>query len=301
MNRPASQRAARSLFLVDASIYVFRAYYSIPDSMQNRTGEPTNAVYGYARFLDELMARHAVTHIGVAFDESLSRSFRNKIYPAYKANREPAPEELKRQFRWCKQLTEAMGVTVYSSKRYEADDLIATIAGRMRRKKFDITVVSGDKDLMQLIGPRDLFLDAGRDRRFGYHDVQGHLGVMPEQVADFLALAGDAVDNIPGVPGIGAKTAAQLLGAYADLEAIYASLHDIPAMSMRGAKRVAALLEEHRELAFLSRRLTVAAADAPVETGVRMLTRRRPDAAKLKRLCKRLGFSEGMRERLTAG
>ena len=291
----------RPLFLVDASIYVFRAYYSIPDSMQNRVGEPTNAVYGYARFLEDLLRRHAVRHIGVAFDESLSSSFRNKIYPAYKANREPAPIELKRQFRWCKQLTEAMGVMAYSSKHYEADDLIASIARRMRARSFDITVVSGDKDLLQLIGPRDRLLDIGRDRQFGYLDVPAHLGVKPEQVADFLALAGDAVDNIPGVPGIGAKTAAWLLGRYADLETLYAGLHEIPSLSLRGAKRVAALLDEHRALAFLSRRLTVAASDAPVETGVRVLARRRPDAAKLKSLCKRLGFSEGMRERLTAG
>ena len=216
------QRAADSprmppvLYLVDASVFIFRAYYSVPLEFTDREGNPVNAVHGFARFLGDLLERESPGHVAVAFDESLEQSYRNEIYPAYKANREPAPPELKRQFALCRELVRAFGVAEFGSSRYEADDIIGTLAALAQREGQAVTIVSRDKDLTQLVSARDTYWDAVADVRYGYHDIEERFGVVPERMADFLALMGDAVDNIPGVPGVGRKTAATLLKHYGD-------------------------------------------------------------------------------------
>ncbi len=194
-------------YLIDASVYVFRAYYSMPDDMVDSEGNPVNALYGYCRFLGDFMERVNPEYVAVLFDESLSKSFRTEIYPEYKANRDPAPADLKRQFAQCRRFTRALGLMEWGSPKYEADDLIGTLVEHGRSVNRPSTIVTRDKDLAQLLSQDDVFWDFAGKGKIGYEQVADVFGVRPEQIADFLALAGDAVDNIKGVPGVGKKTA----------------------------------------------------------------------------------------------
>lgn len=264
-------------YLIDASVYVFRAYYSMPDDMVDEQGNPVNALYGFCRFLGDFIEQVNPEHLAVLWDESLTTSFRNEIYPEYKANREPAPPELERQFEQCKSFTRALGIVEYGHPRYEADDLIGTLVERGRRDGLPSTIVSRDKDLAQLVNEDDVFWDFSGRGRITYAQIPDFFGVRPEQIADFLALAGDTVDNIPGVPGVGKKTAVALLGHFGTLEAIYANLERIHEVKVRGAKTLGAKLEEHRDAAMTARLLTGIACDAPIESGFAGLLRKRPD------------------------
>ncbi|GMQ90483.1 MAG: 5'-3' exonuclease H3TH domain-containing protein [Gammaproteobacteria bacterium] len=288
----------KQLFLVDASIYIFRAYFSLPDSLTDASGNPANAVYGFAGFLTRFLERSNARHVGVAFDESLTTSFRNEFYPEYKANRELPPPELETQLKACQELTQALGLASYVSTRYEADDLIGTLAHRMRKHEFSIVIVSGDKDLAQLIADGDTWWDFTRDRRLGTEGIKDLFGVHPHQIVDYLALTGDKVDNIPGVAGIGPKTAAQLLNRFDSLDSIYARLEEIPSMKLRGAVKVRASLKDSEEQAYLSQRLARIALDAPVAGVQDSLRRRSPNREQLTAFCKKLGFGEGMRRKL---
>ena len=264
-------------YLIDASVYVFRAYYSIPDDMLDDAGNPVNALYGFCRFLGDFMEQVKPQHVAVAFDESLTSSFRTTIYPEYKANRDPAPEELKRQFAQCRQYARAMGLLECSDPQYEADDLIGTLVEHGRRNGRPSTIVSRDKDLAQLLTRADIFWDFAGKGKIGYEKIPEVFGVWPEQIADFLALAGDSVDNIPGVPGVGKKTAEALLRHYGSLEKIYANLDSVHEVQVRGAKTLGAKLETHKGAAMLARKLTGIACDVPLDNAEKYLRPVRPD------------------------
>ena len=285
------------VYLVDASIYIFRAWFSISDDFVNSSGEPTNAVYGFTGFLCSLLEQTKAEHIGVAFDESLSKSYRNEIYPKYKANRDPAPEELKRQFAWARAVAESMGLSCFTDQRYEADDLIGTLASHHRERGHPICIITSDKDLAQLIDKQDTWWDFTRNRKLSRAKIKDKFGVFPEQIADFLALTGDAVDNIPGVPGIGPKSAAALLNHFDDLDSIWDRLDEIQHLSVRGAKSLQKKLHEHRDAAELARRLTI------IETSVTSvlqnpdLTRSELDEARLNRLFDDMDFGAMLRRR----
>jgi len=290
---PASKAVQPPLHLVDASIYIFRAWFSLsPDSITDPDGRPVNALFGFASFLGELLRTAKPTHIGIAFDESLSSSFRNEIYPEYKANREPAPPELKHQFALCKEVAHAMGLPVFSSDRYEADDIIGTLATWWREQDGCSVIVSRDKDLAQLLRPGDEYWDFASRRRLQYDGIKDYYGVHPEQIADFLALTGDSVANIRGVPGVGAKTAEKLLGKFADLEAMYAGLEQVQDLSIRGAARIMKVLDEHREAAFLARRLTRIACDMELALDDDSLRRSVPDTDALDAIYAGAGFGK---------
>ncbi|MBT8051673.1 MAG: exodeoxyribonuclease IX [Gammaproteobacteria bacterium] len=245
------------VYLVDASVYLFRSWFSMPDDFVNAAGQPTNAVYGFTGFLCNLLEQTQSRHVAVAFDVSLESSFRNEIYPEYKANRDPAPRELKRQFAWAQAVAEAMGLACYADPSYEADDLIGTLAIHWQAKGHPVCVVTADKDLAQLVGENDHWWDFSRNRKLDAGQLTEKFGVMPRQIADFLALTGDAVDNIPGVPGVGPKSAAALLSHFGDLDSLYARLDEVPFLSIRGAKSLARKLDEHRDAAEMAKRLTV--------------------------------------------
>jgi DNA polymerase I len=292
------------LYLVDASVFIFRAYYSVPIDVTDRDGNPVNAVHGFARFLGDLLERESPDHIAVAFDESLEQSYRNEIYPAYKANRDPAPQELKRQFSLCRQVVRALGVAEYGSSRYEADDIIGTLATLAQREGRPVTIVSRDKDLTQLVSRADTYWDAVADVRYGYDDIEERFGVIPERMADFLALMGDAVDNIPGVPGVGRKTAATLLKHFDTLDGVFDNLDSVARLKFRGASFVAQSLREHRDEAFLSRRLTGIARDMPLPVAQDDLRRRTPDLAATEAFYDEHGLGRMLREqarRVAAG
>jgi 5'-3' exonuclease len=285
------------LYLVDASVFIFRAYYSVPVEVADRDGNPVNAVLGFARFMADLLERESPRHIAVAFDESLEQGYRNEIYPAYKANREPAPVELKRQFGLCREVCTAFGIAQYGSSRYEADDIIGTLAWRARAVGMPVTIVSRDKDLTQLLSQVDTYWDAVADVRYGYHDIEERFGVMPERMADFLALTGDAVDNIPGVPGVGRKTAQKLLKHFDTLDGVFANVEAVRSLKFRNASFVADSLRDHRERALVSRQLTGIACDMPLPvTRVGDLRRQAPDLACLDTFCEAHGFGRALRE-----
>jgi len=282
-------------YLIDASVYVFRAYYSMPDDMVDENGNPVNALYGFCRFLGDFMEQVKPQHIAVLFDESLSKSFRTKIYPEYKANRDPAPPELKRQFAQCRRFAGALGLMECAHPGYEADDLIGTLVMEGRKNGIPSTVVTRDKDLAQLIAKDDVFWDFAGKGKVSYEKIPDYFGVWPEQVADFLALAGDAVDNIKGVPGIGKKTATALLQHFGSLENMYGRLESVHQVNVRGAKTLGQKLANHKEDAMLARQLTGIACDAPIEkprTGLRPTA---PDLGNINALFDEAGIGMALR------
>jgi len=286
-----------TLHLIDASIYVFRAWHSMPPELRDKGGAPINAVHGFTRFLCDFLERVRPTHVLAAFDESLTSSFRNGIYPHYKANRELPPRELIVQFDYCRRIAAALGLCVLADVQYEADDLIGSAVHVARAQGFRAVIVSADKDFGQLINGDDEQWDFSKDQRWDAHGVKQRLGVRPDQVADFLALTGDAVDNIPGVPGIGAKTAATLLAHFDTLDALLARVEEVPYLRFRGAAQAYVRIKAHRELALLSRALTGIVLDAPVPLDMMLLARTATDAAALDMLMDQLRFGPFTRTR----
>lgn len=294
----AALPVSRPLYLVDASLYVFRAWHSIPDEFQDAQGWPTNAVHGFARFLLDLLERERPQHIVIAFDEALDSCFRHRLYAAYKANRAPAPDALRRQFAHCKALCAALGLGVLAHHDYEADDLIGSALHRARGNGFHGVIVSADKDLSQLLLEFDEQWDYGRGQRWGAAGVKARHGVHAHQIADYLALTGDAIDNIPGVTGIGAKSAAILLAHFGDLDTLLARVDEVAFLRLRGAAQMAVRLREQREHALLWRQLTTIALDAPLHTASADFARGAADAGMLQGLCEALRFGPLTRRRL---
>ncbi len=290
--------ASPKTLLVDASPYIFRAYFSLPSSMRSPAGEPVAAVYGFAGFLCRLIADEAPSHLALAFDESLNTSFRNELYPAYKAQRDLPPPELEAQLAACQELAQAMGAATFVDSRYEADDLLATLVDALSPEAGEMVIVSSDKDLAQLVSPEVVLYDFAAGARLGPAEVEAKFGVRPEQVPDLLGLAGDSVDNIPGVAGIGAKTAAALLRHFGSLDALYARLQEVATLAgLRGARSVAAKLAAGRERALLSRELATVSRQAPARPALADLAYRGAEAGRIAALFDRLGFGK-LRERI---
>ena len=286
--------------LVDGSLYVCRAYFAPTPDVSGADGASVVAVHGFTRFLLDLIERTRPTHLAVAFDESLTTSFRNAIYPEYKAHREPAPADLMAQFALCKEVAAALGVLVMADRQYEADDLIGSALIALRMAGFRSVIVSADKDFGQLIGDHDEQWDPQRNQRWDQHGVKTRLGVRPDQVADYLALTGDSVDNIPGVSGIGPKTAAILLQHFGTLDALLDRADEVAFLRMRGAAAAAMKLREHAQSARLSRLLSGIALDAPVPLDANDYMRRAFDASAVESLFDRLKLGPLTRARVRA-
>jgi 5'-3' exonuclease len=284
-------RAAPLVHLIDGSVYVFRAYYSLPP-MAAPDGTPTNAAYGYASSLVKYLADFEPSHVAVAFDHAMT-SFRNEIFPAYKAQREETPEDLEPQFDLCKEATRALGVAVFEQPDYEADDLIASLTAGLVRRRARVRIVSTDKDLAQLVredGRVGLY-DLARRESLDADGVRGRFGVDPGQIPDYLGLMGDAVDNLPGVPGVGAKSAAAALRAFGRIENIPADPRAWAGVAVRGVARIAGLVDEHREQALRTRELATLRRDVPgVQATLRGLRYRGAQRRRAEALCERLGW-----------
>lgn len=290
--------SAERLYLVDASVYVFRAYHSMEPDWQDEDGWATHAVHGFSSFMFQLLEQITPsTAMAVCFDKALETSFRNEIYPEYKANRDPPDEGLLVQFRYCQKLVRGLGLTCLSDTRYEADDLIGTLASLAQSRSVPVTIVSADKDLAQLVGPADEQWDYARDRRWDEAGVLKRFGVRPDQMADLLALSGDSVDNIPGIRGIGPTTAAALLSHFDSLEGLFDRLEELPFLRLRGAKSAYAKLKPNREAAMLYRRLTGIALDAPLAVGWEDLGPSRLDLDALDALFDQVGFGPMFKSR----
>lgn len=291
---------SHTVHLVDASPYIFRAHFSLPSSIRSPEGARTGAVYGFTSFLLKLIADERPTHLGVTFDRNLNGSFRNEYYPEYKAQREAPPPEIVAQIDPCLEVTAALGIATYIDDRYEADDLIATLCAGLTAEGHGAVIVTSDKDLAQLVTDRVTLLDFAKETRYTPAEVADKFGVRPDQIADLLALAGDPVDNIPGVPGIGRKTAADLLAHFGSLEEIYARLDEVRQNpKIRGGKTLFTKLTEHRDKAFLSKRLALVSTEAPARADLDELAYRGSDPETVTPLFDRLGF-KGIRERIPA-
>lgn len=271
-----------SLYLVDGSGFIFRAFHALP-MLTRPDGTPVNAVMGFSNMLLKLLADLRAQSVAVVFD-SKRETFRNEIYPLYKAQRPPPPEELVPQFALIREATEAFCLPCLELEGYEADDLIATYARLAREAGRDVTIVSSDKDLMQLVQPGVRMLDPMKNRNIGPDEVFEKFGVTPDKVIDVQALAGDSVDNVPGVPGIGVKTAAQLINEYGDLESLLNRAAEIKQPARRQK------LIDFADQARISQKLVRLEDQVPVPVPLDQLTVREPDHARLITFLKQQGF-----------
>jgi DNA polymerase I len=262
------------LFLVDGSGFIFRAYHALPPLTRKSDGLPTGAVHGFCamvfKMVEDARGADAPTHAAVIFDKS-EHTFRNELYPAYKQQRPPAPDDLVPQFGLIREATRAFNLPCIEMDGFEADDIIATYATQAQAAGGRVTIVSSDKDLMQLVGGGIEMFDIMKNRRIGPGEVQERFGVGPEHVIDVQALAGDSIDNVPGAPGIGVKTAAQLIQEYGDLDTLLARADEI-----RQPKRRATLIENAEQVR-ISRDLVTLKRDVPVELPLAALEVREPE------------------------
>ena len=276
------------VFLVDGSGYIFRAFHALPPLTRKSDGLPIGAVAGFCNMLWKLLrdsvAGERPTHLAVIFDHS-SETFRNRLYPDYKANRTEPPEELRPQFKLIRDAVRAFEIPSIEQKDYEADDLIATYARLASEAGATTTIVSSDKDLMQLVGNGVSLYDSMKDKRIGPDEVIEKFGVAPERVVDVQALAGDSVDNVPGVPGIGIKTAAQLINEYGDLDQLLARANEIKQPKRRES------LVEHADKARISRDLVRLEAHVPLDVPLDDLTLHDPDPRTLIAFLKAMEFN----------
>jgi len=277
------------LFLIDGSSYIFRAFFAIPP-LSNAAGLPTNAIFGFTNILLKLLKQHRPEYVVVALDAG-RETFRNEMFADYKSNRPEAPAELVPQFPYFRKVLDALNLPLLELPGYEADDIIATLCGTMSGQGCQVVVVSSDKDLMQLVTNGIRLLDSAKDRWIGAEQVREKFGVAPEQVIEVMGLMGDAVDNIPGVKGIGEKTAIALIQQFQTLENLFDHLAEVEQMKLRGAARVRNILAEGKQAAFLSRDLATVKRDVPVETGLESLRARPPDIDKARILFTELGFT----------
>ena len=272
----------KHLTLIDGSGFIFRAYHALPP-MNRPDGTPVNAVYGFTTMIMKLIEDQVPDHIAVIFDKG-RRTFRNDIYPDYKANRPPPPDDLIPQFALIRDATRALGLASVDKEGFEADDLIATYARQAREAGIRVTIVSSDKDLMQLVGPGVTMRDPMSNRLIGPAEVEEKFGVGPDRVIDVQALAGDSTDNVPGVPGIGVKTAALLIREYGDLDTLLGRADEI-----KQPKRRQALLEQ-AGAARMSRDLVTLRDDVEVEAPISTFAHGPPDTEVLLGFLKEQAF-----------
>ena len=278
-------------YLVDGSGYIFRAYYALPPLSRKSDGLPTGAVIGFSNMLFKLLedsrsddSKNKPTHFAVIFD-SARKNFRNEIYKDYKANRSEAPDDLAPQFEYIRKAVEAFNVPSIEQLNYEADDLLATYAKQILKTGAKVTIISSDKDLMQLVSKEIRLFDPMKSKVIGEKEVKEKFGVKPQQVVDVQSLAGDSSDNIPGVPGIGIKTAAELINKYKNLETLLKKADEIP------QKKRKETLIQNKELALISKKLVTLKDDVPVKEQIEEFTIKEVKKEKLYKFLRDMEFN----------
>ena len=239
---------SKSLYIIDGSSYIFRAYFGIRQFLSTSKGFPTNALYGFINMLQKVVKDEKPDYLCVAFD-SKEKTFRHDIYPDYKANRDAPPEDLAKQFPYFEPLVDAFNISSIRIPGYEADDIIGTLALKGSKAGFRVVIVSGDKDMMQLVGPKVQMLDTMKNKRIGVDEVKEKFGVPPEKVIEVMGLMGDSSDHIPGVKGVGPKTATELIQKYGSIKELYKCIDEIE------KKKLKEKLIQDKERALLSRKL----------------------------------------------
>jgi DNA polymerase I len=282
----------KQIYIIDAMAWIFRAFYS-EDEIHAPDGSPTNASFGFLHFLLRFLYREKPESVAVVFDAG-PKCFRNDIYPAYKANRGETPPELLPQFEQCERIVDALGLARFKENNFEADDIIATLATQARAAGVEVTILSGDKDLAQLVDEGTRVLDPSRSKRFTVRTVPKLFGVNPDQMVDYLAMCGDSSDNIPGIPGVGPKTASALLQGLGSMDGIYASLDKVADLPIRGARKLGAKLAEHRELAETCRSLVVLRRDMDLDKNLNDLKWTGARRGETESLFNELGFQHSL-------
>ncbi len=291
-----SQASDEPIYLVDASIYIFRAYFSMPDTFVATNGQSVNAVYGYASFMLDFLEKNPI-YSSFAFDESLNTCYRNRIYPEYKANRDLPDANLEFQLQKCQEATRLLGFHHLSLNDYEADDIIGTLQSKLAVER-SVVIVTRDKDLGQLLRADDLLWDFAADDFQGPEAVREKFGVEASQIADFLALAGDSVDNIPGAPGIGAKSAAKILNHFENIDTLYQRLDEIESIGMRGARKAKQTLQENEDRIRMFQQITRIKTDIPLDVEIAQLERKPASTEDVARFCDEMSFGQRVRNRM---
>ncbi|WP_113626043.1 DNA polymerase I [Pectobacterium peruviense] len=283
-----AQIAENPLILVDGSSYLYRAYHAFPP-LTNSAGEATGAMYGVLNMLRSLLLQYHPSHVAVVFDAK-GKTFRDELFENYKAHRPPMPEDLREQIEPLHNMVKAMGLPLLAVSGVEADDVIGTLAVQAEKAGKSVLISTGDKDMAQLVTPSVTLINTMNNTILGPQEVCDKYGIPPELIIDFLALMGDASDNIPGVPGVGEKTAQALLQGLGGLDSLYANLDRIAELSFRGAKTMAPKLEQHKEVAYLSYQLATIKTDVELELSCDQLTVNELDVDELHRLFSRYEF-----------
>jgi len=269
--------------LIDGTLYIYRAFFALPPMSDSR-GLPTNAIYGFTNMLLKVLREKSPEHIVVVFDAG-GETERHREFEAYKAQRPPMPDTLAPQIPYVYRVVEALQVPTLMEEGYEADDIIGTLATRAVADGFQVTIVSGDKDLFQLVNPATEVYDPMRDKTYRVQDVQERYGVPPQAMTDLMSLVGDAVDNIPGVPGVGEKTASTLIQEFGTVENLLDSLDQVKRPKLREA------LSAHAAQIRMNRSLVTLRTDLPLCVSPQDLRRQVPNAERLRTLFEELGFT----------
>ena len=282
----------KTLYLIDGSSYIFRAFFGVRQQLSTSNGFPTNALYGFINMLQKVIRDEKPDYLVVAFD-SPDKTFRHKIYPNYKANRDAPPEELSRQFPYFEPLVKAYGLSSIRRPGFEADDIIGTLAKKGQQKGLDIVIVSGDKDMMQLISPHIYMLDTMKNKKFMDKEVAEKFGVQADKVVEVMGLMGDSSDHIPGVKGVGPKTAAELIRKFGSIESLYKRIDEVEKKNLKEK------LERDKENAFMSRELVSIDTEMDLEFNSDLMILGKIDSVKLKKMFEEfefVSFLEGMQD-----
>ena len=285
----------KKIYLIDGSSYIFRAFFGLRQQLATSKGFPTNALYGFINMLQKVIRDEKPDYLVVAFD-SPDKTFRHKIYPDYKANRDAPPEELSKQFPYFEPIVEAYGLSSIRRPGFEADDIIGTLAKKGAKEGLDVVIVSGDKDMMQLISPNVYMLDTMKNKKFIDKDVLEKFGVTPDKVIEVMSLMGDSSDHIPGVAGVGPKTAAALIQKFGSIESLYKRIDEVE------KNKVKEKLERDKENAFMSRELVTIDTKMDLEFNSDLMKLGKVDKTKLKKLFEEfefVSFLEGVQGEVT--
>ncbi|AJI94789.1 DNA polymerase I [Yersinia ruckeri] len=283
-----AQIAENPLILVDGSSYLYRAYHAFPP-LTNASGEPTGAMYGVLNMLRSLLLQYHPSHVAVVFDAK-GKTFRDELFAEYKSHRPPMPDDLRAQIEPLHQMVKAMGLPLLAVSGVEADDVIGTLAQEAEKAGYSVLISTGDKDMAQLVTPNITLINTMNNTILGPEEVREKFGVPPALIIDFLALMGDSSDNIPGVPGVGEKTAQALLQGLGGLDTLYSNLDKIASLTFRGAKTLSAKLEQNKDVAYLSYQLATIKTDVELEVSCGELIVSTPDIDQLHTLFARYEF-----------
>ncbi len=276
------------LYLLDGSSYIYRAFFALPH-LSSASGLPTNASLGFTNMLLKMLKDKSPEYMAVIFDAK-GPTFRHELYESYKITRPPMPYNLSSQIPYIKEIVEGLNISMLELEGYEADDIIATICKEMENKEYKVIVITGDKDLFQLVSKNVTLWDSMKNKVSGIVEVKERFEIEPHQIPDVMGLTGDSIDNVPGIPGIGEKTAIRLIKEFQSIENLLDNIDQIP------KEKLKANLRRYKDQALLSKELVTLKSDVPVACDLKHLKVKSPDRAKLRKLFKELEFTRLLRE-----